>query len=193
MHHPNKSRTSFCTDTANTIHFPSRGQKPSPNLLLEHFSIFLSGFDSSEPCLMCIDNNCISPKQSLYSVEYGKKWWWLCDQWNHCPDGTDERMGRPSVCKRNAKLSSLAGLDWKLCVCLCLFHTDICIPWEARSEGVLECQAARTIRPNNTRIALLSVFLCDGVKHCLHGEDEKQALCFQSSGLSSRAILTACS
>ncbi len=76
-----------------------------------HFLLFLSwgrpqsvgltfvlfpGFPASvsKACFLCGDGTCIVPKQPLYSVEYGKKWWWLCDGWNHCQDGTDERMGK---------------------------------------------------------------------------------------------------
>ena len=62
------------------------------------FVIVLIGFSSthSESCFLCMDNSCIFPKQPISSMDHGKKWWWVCDNWSHCRDGTDERMGNHS-------------------------------------------------------------------------------------------------
>ncbi|CAH1778756.1 unnamed protein product, partial [Owenia fusiformis] len=50
-----------------------------------------------EPCFMCKDGACIKPRLLRYSVDWGRSYWWLCDGFKHCSDGTDERY---DVCLR---------------------------------------------------------------------------------------------
>ncbi|XP_064599367.1 suppressor of tumorigenicity 14 protein-like [Liolophura sinensis] len=51
----------------------------------------------TEPCFMCEDGSCINPVLPRYSLDWGKHLWYLCDEFSHCPDGTDERK---DVCYR---------------------------------------------------------------------------------------------
>ena len=68
-------------------------------LLLMNIAIFsVSNFtelsQDTPSCFLCDDGACIEPTLPVYSIELGKKWWWLCDNYNHCKDGTDERPGK---------------------------------------------------------------------------------------------------
>ena len=58
---------------------------------------------------------------------------------------------------------------------------DICVLREAKSDVILECQAAEHIHANHT-IALVNIFLCDGIRHCRYGEDETHTRCHKTSG-----------
>ena len=66
--------------------------------MLPVYVIMLTGLTvGKEPCFMCHDGTCIRPRLPVYSTDRGKRWWWLCDDVYHCPDGTDERMGKYSL------------------------------------------------------------------------------------------------
>ena len=49
---------------------------------------------SSPVCFLCDNGKCIQPSLPVYNVERGMKWWWLCDGYKHCADGTDEAPGK---------------------------------------------------------------------------------------------------
>ena len=48
----------------------------------------------SEPCFRCGDGTCILPSLPRYHDDWGKPLWYLCDNVEHCTDGTDERSGK---------------------------------------------------------------------------------------------------
>ncbi|XP_070574445.1 suppressor of tumorigenicity 14 protein-like [Ptychodera flava] len=47
---------------------------------------------SDETCLQCYDGTCIAPFLSPYDKNYGLDYWWFCDEYDHCKDGTDEAI-----------------------------------------------------------------------------------------------------
>ncbi|KAK6174639.1 hypothetical protein SNE40_017876 [Patella caerulea] len=48
---------------------------------------------ANNSCFHCFDGTCIRPVLPRYSEDWGKEMWYLCDEIQHCPDGTDERKG----------------------------------------------------------------------------------------------------
>ncbi|ESO82252.1 hypothetical protein LOTGIDRAFT_237075 [Lottia gigantea] len=48
-------------------------------------------------CFYCFDGTCINPVLPRYHDNWGKELWYLCDEYQHCHDGTDERK---DICYR---------------------------------------------------------------------------------------------
>ena len=57
-------------------------------------SVFNEDIVLDEPCFRCGDGSCIRPTLPRYDDDWGKPLWFLCDNVEHCKDGTDERPGR---------------------------------------------------------------------------------------------------
>ena len=86
-----------------------------------------------EKCFLCADGTCISPSLPIYHPNYGKRYWWLCDNQAHCKDETDERLGKTDQrnivkcyysCvfgKRNYRVLVRVSVCVCVCVCVCVF------------------------------------------------------------------------
>jgi len=61
-------------------------------------------------CFLCGDGECVQPSFPSYgSGMSDRHWWWLCDGYAHCQDGTDET---PAVCEQ--RWSRSGALFWCL-------------------------------------------------------------------------------
>ncbi|VDI04223.1 Hypothetical predicted protein [Mytilus galloprovincialis] len=59
--------------------------------------------DDSDRCFLCEDGECISPTLPRYHYNWGKPFWYICDGFKHCKDGSDEQEDR---CKEPWSLGS---------------------------------------------------------------------------------------
>lgn len=64
-------------------------------------------------CFECADGHCINPVLPIYDEDFEKPLSFLCDGYNHCADGTDERKGSPlwykyyQTCSQHSSKKSL--------------------------------------------------------------------------------------
>lgn len=57
------------------------------------FSPSSNGVPDKPACFECADGRCINPVLPVYDEDFEKPLSFLCDGYNHCADGTDERKG----------------------------------------------------------------------------------------------------
>lgn len=59
---------------------------------------------NSGACFLCDDGTCISPTLPRYHYNWGKQYWYICDGFSHCKDGSDEKEDK---CQQSCATSSL--------------------------------------------------------------------------------------
>lgn len=52
-----------------------------------------NGVPDKPACFECADGRCINPVLPVYDEDFERPLSFLCDGYNHCADGTDERKG----------------------------------------------------------------------------------------------------
>lgn len=77
----------------------------------------------------------------MYDEDFEKPLSFLCDGYNHCADGTDERK-------------------------------DMCYRTKSKVSDLLTCVPMDTRFGINTSVTMWQDRVCDGVPHCVNGQDE---------------------
>lgn len=69
----------------------------------------INGVPNKPACFECADGRCINPVLPVYDEDFEKPLSFLCDGYNHCADGTDERKGiiyrKKHVMQKNNQLT----------------------------------------------------------------------------------------
>lgn len=105
------------------------------------FSPSSNGVPDKPACFECADGRCINPVLPVYDEDFEKPLSFLCDGYNHCADGTDERK-------------------------------DMCYRTKSKVSDLLTCVPMDTRFGINTSVTMWQDRVCDGVPHCLNGQDE---------------------